>query len=62
MIEKKLRRSFDVNNKKDVETYRQFLVQSKWGTGGCPFELEYPFDNVPAMVDNKLIRYFLKIA
>lgn len=57
----KKRRVFDVNSKQDVEVYRQFLINKTWGSTGCPFELEHPFDNVPVMIDNKLIRYFLKI-
>lgn len=61
MKETKIRRHFDVNNKKDVDVYRKFLTNSGWGSDGCPFLLEEPFDNIPVMIDNKLIRYFLKI-
>lgn len=61
ILDMKKRRVFDVNSKQDVEAYRQFIVNKGWGSDGCPFELEYPFDNIPAMIDNKLIRYFLKI-
>ena len=60
-IEKKIRRVFNENNKADVEAYRQFLVNSSWGHSGCPFLLEEPFASIPGMIDNKLIRKFLKI-
>ena len=61
ILDMKKRRVFDVNSKQDVEAYRQFIINKGWGSDGCPFELEYPFDNIPAMIDNKLIRHFLKI-
>lgn len=61
ILDMKKRRVFDVNSKQDVEAYRQFIINKGWGSNGCPFELEYPFDNIPAMIDNKLIRHFLKI-
>jgi len=60
-IEKKIRRVFNENNKADVEVYRQFLINSTWGHNGCPFLLEEPFASIPGMIDNKLIRKFLKI-
>lgn len=60
-IQKKLRRHFDINNKSDVELYRQFIVNNAWGPEGCPFLLEEPFVNIPLMIDNKLIRKFLKV-
>lgn len=60
-IQKKIRRIFDENNKTDVEVYRQFLINNTWGHNGCPFLLEEPFASIPGMIDNKLIRKFLKI-
>ena len=55
------RRQFNPSNKQDVECFRQFLVKSGWGSGGCPFELERPWLTVPDMIKDKLVRHFLKI-
>ena len=54
------KKTFDLHNKDDVESYRQFLVKSRW-PNGCPFELEWPWNSVPDMIKDKLIRHHLKI-
>ena len=55
------RRNFNVNSRVDVDLYRQFLLTSTWGENGCPFELEYPFVNIPLMIQDKLVRKHLGI-
>jgi hypothetical protein len=56
------RRKFNINNKADVEIYKHFLVHSNWKvTGSCPFQLEYPWNSVPDMIKDKLVRKFLKV-
>ncbi len=56
------RRKFDMNKKEDVEIYKHFLVNNNWKiTGSCPFELEYPWNSVPDMIKDKLVRKFLKV-
>lgn len=52
---------FDAKNKQHVEVYKQFLVNSKWGVEGCPFELEEPFISIPGMIQDKLVKHFLKV-
>ena len=56
------RRKFDMNNEKDVEIYKHFLVNNDWKhVGSCPFELEYPYNSVPDMIKDKLVRKFLGV-
>ena len=56
------RRKFDIDNKVDIEIYKHFLVNNNWKvTGSCPFELEYPWNSVPDMIKDKLVRKFLKV-
>jgi len=56
------RREFDVNSKVDIEIYKHFLVNNNWkNVGSCPFELEYPYNSVPDMIKDKLVRKFLKV-
>ena len=52
---------FDVKNKEHVNIYKGFLANSKWGADGCPFELEEPFISIPSMIQDKLVRHFLKV-
>lgn len=61
VLKKKVRRQFDINSKQDIDCYKKFLMQHRWGPDGCPFILEEPFDSIPGMLDNKLVRFFLKI-
>ena len=61
MIPNKLKRKFDINDKKDVDLYRRFLATYSWGHSGCPFELEFPYLTIPDMIKDKLIHKFLKV-
>ena len=56
------KRKFDVNNKKDVAAYKNFLVHKQWGTSGCPFSLEYPYLSVPDMIKDKIVHKYLNIS
>jgi hypothetical protein len=57
----KERRVFDINSKKDVQVYVDFLKTGAWGLGGCPFKLQFPYVNVPDMIKDKLVHKFLKV-
>jgi hypothetical protein len=57
----KQRRLFNVNNKKDVYVFRNFLRKNAWGKTGCPFMLEFPYMTIPDMIRDKLIHKTLKI-
>ena len=56
----KPKRYFDVNSRKDIQSYKFFLKENAWGTT-CPFVLEYPYLSVPDMIKDKLIHKFLKV-
>jgi len=55
------KRKFDVNNKRDVETYKNFLTTHRWGSNGCPFILEFPHLTIPDMIKDKLMNKYMKI-
>ena len=52
---------FSPDDKKHVEQYRNFLVNRKWDTLGCPYELEWPYLSIPDMIKDKIINHYLKI-
>ena len=52
---------FSPDDKKHVEQYRNFLVNRKWDTLGCPYELEWPHLSIPDMIKDKIINHYLKI-
>ena len=56
-----VKRKFDVNNKKDVEMYKSFLVTRRWGVTGCPFALEFPHLTIPDMIKDKMMDKYMKI-
>lgn len=56
------KRNFNVNSKIDVEMYKTFIIEGRWGREGCPFALEYPYLSVPDMIKDKLIHKYLKIS
>jgi len=57
----KPKRLFDVNDKKDVQVYTNFLKTGAWGRNTCPFILEFPYLTIPDMIKDKLIHNFLKV-
>lgn len=54
------KRRFDARNKKDIEVFRTFMAENKWG-GPCPFVLEEPYLTIPDMLKDKYIRSQLNI-
>ena len=52
---------FSPDDKRHVEQYRNFLVNRKWDTLGCPYELEWPYLSIPDMIKDKIINHYLKI-
>ena len=52
---------FSPDDKKHVKQYRNFLVNRKWDTLGCPYELEWPYLSIPGMIKDKIINHYLKI-
>lgn len=55
------RRFFNVNDKKDVTIFKNFLKNSKWDNHGCPFQLEEPYLSIPDMIKDKLVHSMLKV-
>ena len=52
--------SFEPNNKEHMEEFRFFLKNSRWRSG-CPFFLEWPHENVPDMIKDKIVRNMLDV-
>ena len=52
---------FNVDDRKHIDHYRNFLVNHKWDVPGCPFELEWPYLSIPDMIKDKIINHYLKI-
>ncbi len=49
------KRTFDPKNKKDIELFKFFLANDKWGEP-CPFILQEPYLTIPEMLKDKYIR------
>jgi hypothetical protein len=52
------RREFNPADKKDLQELKFFKKKGKW-KNGCPFYLEDPFVDIPAMCENKFTTYML---
>jgi hypothetical protein len=52
------RKEFDPANKKDLLELKFFKKNGKW-KNGCPFYLEDPFIEVPAMCESKFTNHML---
>lgn len=52
------RRRFDPNKKEDLTELKYFLKHSKW-KNGCPFFVEDPWEDIPAMCKEKYTRHML---
>ena len=59
MLSYRPRRRFDVTSKSDLNIYKKYVTTQAWGSGGCPFELEEPWTNVPAMLSDKIVWYHI---
>jgi hypothetical protein len=52
------RRLFNPADKKDLMELKYFLKHNKWKQG-CPFYLEYPWEEIPAMCQHKYSLHML---
>jgi hypothetical protein len=52
------RQKFDPSNSKHIEEVIYFKKHSKWKTV-CPFENEWPWSDIPRMIDDRITRHFL---
>lgn len=48
------KRKFDVTSIEDVQEFLEFRKSKNWANV-CPFTLEWPYNDVPTMIVNKLI-------
>ncbi len=55
----KPRELFDPTNKKHIKEYALFLKTQRW-KNNCPFYLEDPYTDIPAMINAKLAMHFLR--
>jgi len=53
------RREFNPADKKDLLELKFFKKHGKW-KNGCPFFLEDPYVEIPAMCENKFTNYMLE--
>jgi hypothetical protein len=52
------RRKFDPSNQEDLKDLGYFVKNKKW-RDGCPFYLEFPYSDIPAMCMIKYTEYSL---
>jgi len=52
------REIFDPTNKDHLIDYAQFLKHSSW-INGCNYLLEDPFEDIPSMINAKVVEHFL---
>ena len=56
---KQPRQIFDPNNKEHLAEVKYFFDNNKW-RNGCPFSIEHPYVEIPAMISNKIAKNFLE--
>ena len=49
---------FDPSNSSHLKSYRIFLKHKTW-LNGCIFELEWPYHDIPVMIQAKIIDKYL---
>ena len=58
-IKTNTKRHFDPTDINDLMEYKFFKNNGKWASV-CPFELVWPFVNVPLMIDDQIVNHYLK--
>ena len=58
LIHERPRRLFDPDNKQDLRELKYFLEHRSW-KNGCPFYVEYPWEDIPAMCKDKYASHML---
>lgn len=53
-----VRRKFDPSKKEDLRELKFFIENDKW-RNNCPFLIEYPWEEIPAMCMEKYAAYML---
>lgn len=58
---KNRKRFFDPKSKQDMNEAKNFFKEMSWGKKACPFFLEFPYENVPSMIKDKIVHHTLGI-
>ena len=48
------KREFNPNSKEDLRVFKTWIETRSWGNEGCPFEIEWPWNSVPDMIQYKI--------
>ena len=48
------KREFDPNSRADMRVFKTWIETRSWGDTGCPFEIEWPWNSVPDMIQYKI--------
>lgn len=51
---------FDPSNKKHMNDYAEFLRMKNW-VNGCNYLLEDPYEDIPTMINEKIVHHVLGI-
>jgi hypothetical protein len=60
-IQKRTKTKFDLTDGGHLSIYKSFLETNSWGRDGCPFEVEFPYLNVPDMIKDKIVYNLLGV-
>jgi hypothetical protein len=52
--------NFDPNNKEHLQKFKNFLHNRKWGDC-CPFFIEWPYNSIPDMIKDKIIKNMFEV-
>jgi hypothetical protein len=58
LIHHRHRRIFDPSSKQDLLELKHFIENKHW-KNGCPFFVEYPWEDIPAMCKDKYASHML---
>ena len=57
----RVREQFNPKNKNHMSMTRDFFRDYRWGKHGCPFILEWPFEDIPYMLKTKIVEHTLNL-
>lgn len=52
------KRVFDPKNPEDLKVFQRFLKEMTWD-GPCPFYLEWPYEEIPAMIKDRILNHHI---
>jgi hypothetical protein len=54
-----LKEIFNPKNKNHMSLAHDFFRDFRWGQYGCPFALEWPYEDIPYMLKTKITEHHL---